>query len=144
VTPGSARTLRQVLLALVILVGLSVAWTWRRRPVSAPGQTPQATPSIGAPRTEGLVLTKFSGEKQSFELQAREKVGQEQEDQQLKGVNLRFSFVSQGQPSTGHISADACTYAPSHQKAVFTGNVVLTTADGFEFKSESLVYRGDK
>ena len=143
-TPGSARTLRQVLLALVILVGLSVAWTWRRRPVSAPGQTPRATPSIGAPRTEGLVLTKFSGEKQSFELQAREKVGQEQEDQQLKGVNLRFSFVSQGQPSTGHISADACTYAPSHQKAVFAGNVVLTTADGFEFKSESLVYRGDK
>ncbi len=144
-TPGSARTLRQVLLAVVLLLGLSVAWTWRWRPGSNPGQPgPQATPSVGAPRTEGLVLTKFSGEKKSFELRAREKVGQEQEDQQLKGVTLTFAFVSQGQPSTGHITADACTYSPSHQKAVFSGHVVLTTADGAEFRSESLIYRGDK
>ncbi|HLA78774.1 MAG TPA: LPS export ABC transporter periplasmic protein LptC [Vicinamibacteria bacterium] len=144
-TPRSARTLRQGLLALVLLLGLSVAWTWRWRPRPTLGHpVPQATPSLGAPRTEGLVLTRFTGEKKSFELQAREKVGQEQEDQQLKGVALSFSFVSQGQPSTGHIVADACTYSPSHQKAVFTGNVVLTTADGFEFRSPSLVYRGDK
>lgn len=144
-TPRSARSLRQALLAAVLLLGLSVAWTWRRQSAPPPGQpVPQATPSLGAPRTEGLVLTKFSGEKQSFELRAREKVGQEQEDQQLKGVALTFSFVSQGQPSTGHITSDACAYSPSHQKAVFTGHVVLTTADGFEFKSESLVYRGDK
>lgn len=130
---------------MVLLLGLSVVWTWRWRAGPTPGQpAPQATPSLGAPRTEGLVLTKFSGEKKSFELQAREKVGQEQEDQQLKGVTLTFSFVSQGQPSTGHIVADACTYSPSHQKAVFTGHVVLTTADGFEFRSESLIYRGDK
>ncbi len=130
---------------MVLLLAVSVAWTWRWRPrESLGGPAPQATPSPGAPRTEGLVLTRFSGEKKSFELTAREKVGQEQEDQQLKGVALSFSFVSQGQPSTGHIVADACTYSPSHQKAVFTGNVVLTTADGFEFRSESLVYRGDK
>jgi len=89
VTPRSARTLRQGLLALVLLLGLSVAWTWRWRPRSTLGHpVPQATPSLGAPRTEGLVLTRFTGEKKSFELQAREKVGQEQEDQQLKGVAL--------------------------------------------------------
>ncbi len=144
-TPRSARTLRQVTLAAVLAVGLSVAWTFRKPRIAGPAApAPQASPSVGAARTENLTLSRFTGEKQSFTLQAREMVGQEAEEMRLRGVILTFTFVSQGQPSTGTITSDTCTYSPSHQKAVFRGHVVVTTADGFEFASDSLIYRGDK
>lgn len=134
------------MLGAAVLVAVALAWTWRggqRAPVTAASASPGAAPTAAA-RTENLVFRSFKGERQSFSLAAREMVGQEQEEVRLNGVNFTFSYVSQGQPGSGTITADSCLYNPNHQRAVFQGAVKLRTADGFELSTESLTYRGDR
>jgi LPS export ABC transporter protein LptC/lipopolysaccharide transport protein LptA len=137
--------LRRLLLTLLLGVVVSVAWTYRRsseaRP-AAPAPTPAATP--GDTRTENLVFRKFQGHRQSFALAARESVGKEEEELRLRGVNFSFSYVSQGRPGKGTIVADECMFTVAVQRALFQGNVVVTTEDGFELQTDSLIYRGDK
>jgi LPS export ABC transporter protein LptC/lipopolysaccharide transport protein LptA len=143
-TGPPARLLRRLVLTLLLGVLVSIAWTYRRSSEARPSAAASPPAAAGNTRTENLVFRKFSGDRQSFELSAREKVGSEQEDQKLRGVRFTFSYVSQGQPGTGHIVADACTYSPGVQRALFEGNVVVTTEDGFELRTDSLIYRGDK
>jgi LPS export ABC transporter protein LptC/lipopolysaccharide transport protein LptA len=135
-----------MLLTLVLAVVVSVVWTYRRSsearpPAAAP--TPAATP--GDTRTENLVFRKFQGERLTFELTAKEQmVDQAQAEHRLKGVSFSFSYVAQGKPGKGHIVADVCVYTPAVQRALFEGNVVVTTEEGFELLTDSLIYRGDK
>lgn len=147
-TPHGVRLLRRGLLGAVVLVVGAVAWSLFGGHPSPP---PSATPAAGAPplpsaaaRTENLVFKSFKGERQSFSLAAREMVGQEEAEARLKGVDFTFSYVSQGKPGTGTIKSDSCLYNPNQQKAVFEGAVKLQTSDGFQLRTESLVYRGDR
>ncbi|HVR69220.1 MAG TPA: LPS export ABC transporter periplasmic protein LptC [Vicinamibacteria bacterium] len=141
----NARLLRRLLLTLVLAVVVSVAWTYRRsseaRP-SAPLPAPAA--ADGDTRTEKLVFKKFQGERLLWTLAAREMVGKEQEEMRLRGVDFSFSYVAQGKPGHGNIVADECTYSPKVQRALFKGNVVVTTEEGFELRTDVLIYRGDK
>ncbi len=141
-----ARLLRRLLLALGLGVVVSVAWTYRRSSEARPAPAaPTPATTAGDTRTENLVFKKFQGERQSFELAAKEEmVDQAQQEHRLRGVNFSFSYVSQGRPGKGHIVADECLYTPAVQRALFTGNVVVTTEDGFELRTDSLIYRGDK
>ena len=143
-TGPPARLLRRLVLTLLLGVLVSIAWTYRRSSEARPAAPAAAPAATGDTRTENLVFRKYDGDRQSFELSAREKVGNEQEEQKLRGVSFTFSYVSQGQPGKGHIVADECTYSPAVQRALFEGNVVVTTEDGFELRSDSLIYRGDK
>lgn len=146
--PASVRQLRRALLGTVVVVTGLVIWTWRgNRQPPPPVSVSAAPPSPGATapaRTENLVFRSFKGERQSYSLAAREKQGQEGEEQRLKDVDFTFSYVSQKQPGTGTIKAKSCLYNPELQKAVFEGDVHLTTSDGFEMDTQSLAYRGDK
>ncbi|HET8646319.1 MAG TPA: LptA/OstA family protein, partial [Vicinamibacteria bacterium] len=148
-TTPRLRLLRRALLGGVVAVVAAVAWTFRGSQPSA--ASPSPTPAGGArpspsaeARTENLVYKSFKGERQSFSLAAREMVGQEQEEVRLKGVDFTFSYVSQGKPGTGTIKSDTCLYNPVQQKAQFAGAVKMNTSDGFELRTESLIYRGDK
>jgi LPS export ABC transporter protein LptC/lipopolysaccharide transport protein LptA len=147
-TPASVRLLQRALLGTVVVVTGLLIWTWRgnrQPPPPAAASGPPPSPGASAPaRTENLVFRSFKGDKLSYSMSAREQVGQEGEEQHLRGVEFVFSYVSQKQPGTGTIKASSCLYNPTLQKALFEGAVVLTTADGFELKTEALAYRGDK
>jgi LPS export ABC transporter protein LptC/lipopolysaccharide transport protein LptA len=140
-----ARLLRRLLLTVVLAVVASVVWTYRR---SSEARTPASEPTpaaaAGDTRTENLVFKKFQGERLAWMLAAREMVGKEGEEMRLRGVDFSFSYVSQGKPGKGNIVADACTYTPNVQRALFEGNVVVTTEEGFELRTDALIYRGDK
>lgn len=145
-TPRGVRVVRGGLLALVLLIGGSVVWTLRQRPVARPEPSPTPAPSAPptASRSENIVYRSFKGEKESFVLSALKWVGEEQGDIRLQGVNLSFGYVAKGKPDTSTVSSDECFYNPAQQKASFRGNVVVKTGDGFELKTDTLVYRGDK
>jgi LPS export ABC transporter protein LptC/lipopolysaccharide transport protein LptA len=145
--PPATQRLRAGLLAGLVLVAGVVAWSFRRPGREAPPSAPAAAPTVlpsGAARTEKLSFQSFKGEKQSFLLNAAEMIGQEQEEMRLKGVDYTFWYTVKGDRKQGHIKADGCVYAPSQQRASFQGNVVVRTEDGFELKTPTLVYRGDK
>lgn len=147
-TPDRVRLLRRGLLGAVALVAAAVGWNLLSRPAPpppSPSASAGATPlPSAAARTENLVFKSFKGERQSFSLAAREMVGQEQEEVRLQGVDFTFSYMSQGKPGTGTIRSDSCLYNPNQQRAVFEGAVRMQTADGFQLRTESLVYRGDR
>ena len=147
-TPSAVRRMRQGLLAAMVVVAVLLVATWRgnhQPPPPSPPSGPSTSPGASTPaRTENLVFRSFKGSRQSYSLAAREQVGQEQEEQHLRGVDFTFSYVSQKQPGTGTIKSNACVYNPTLQKAVFDGAVKVTTSDGFELDTESLAYRGDK
>ena len=144
--PRTLRRVRVALLVLVLVVGVSVAFTFLR---SGPAVT--ATPEPSAPpeapaaaRAEGFEYKSFKGDKEGYILHARQMVGQEQEDVHFKGVDLIFTYVSKGQPAKGRIVADEALINMTQQKGTFNGHVVVTTEDGLELHTESLLYRGDK
>lgn len=145
-TAQGVRAARGGLLVLVLLIGVSVVWTLRRRPQARPEPSPTATASAPptASRSENIVYRSFKGEKESFVLSAQKWVGEEQGDIRLQGVNLTFSFMARGKPDTSTVSSDECFYNPAQQKASFRGHVVVRTGEGFELMTDSLVYRGDK
>jgi LPS export ABC transporter protein LptC/lipopolysaccharide transport protein LptA len=147
-TPDRVRLLRRGLLGAVALVVAAVAWSLvggrsQPSPSASAAASAQPLPSAAA-RTENLVFKSFKGDRQSFSLAAREMVGQEQEEVRLGGVDFTFSYVSQGTPGTGTIKSESCLYNPNQQKAVFEGAVRMQTSDGFQLRTESLVYRGDR
>jgi LPS export ABC transporter protein LptC/lipopolysaccharide transport protein LptA len=146
VTTRGVRVVRGGLLALVLLVGGSVVWTLRHRPVARPPASPTPAPSAPptAARTENIVYRSFKGDKESFVLSALKWVGEEQGDIRLQGVNLAFTYMAKGQPGTSTVTSDECFYNPQQQKASFRGNVMVKTGDGFELKTDTLAYRGDK
>ena len=145
-SPRTVRRARTALLVLVIGVGVSIAFTFLRSR-SAVTATPEPSPPPEGPaaaRADQFEYKSFKGDKEGYILHARQMVGQEQEDVHFKGVDLNFSYVSKGQPARGRIVADEALINLTQQKGNFQGHVVVTTEDGLELHTESLLYRGDK
>jgi LPS export ABC transporter protein LptC/lipopolysaccharide transport protein LptA len=145
-TPRTLHRVRAALLALVLGVGAAVAFTFLRSQPAVTA-TPAPTPPPEGPtsaRAEMFEYKSFKGDKEGFILRARKMVGQEQEEVRLQGVDLTFTYMAKGQPGTGRIVSDDAVINPSVQKGTFQGHVVVTTAEGFELHTESLIYRGDK
>src|SRR5436190_4095626 len=144
--PRTVRRIRLALLVLVLVVGVSVTFTFFRSrsavtPTPAPSAPPEGPTSARAERFE---YKSFKGDKEGWFLRALNMVGQEQEDVRLRGVDLTFTYMAKGQPGKGRIVSDEALINPSQQKGNFQGHVIVTTEEGFELHTESLVYRGDK
>src|SRR5437867_9555553 len=145
-SPRTVRRVRTALLILVIGVSVSIAFTFLRSR-SAVTATPEPSPPPEGPtsaRADRFEYKSFKGDKEGFILRALQMVGQEQEDVHLKGVDLSFTYVAKGQPAKGRIVADEALINPTQQKGNFQGHVVVTTEDGLELHTETLLYRGDK
>ena len=145
-TPRAVRRVRLALLGLALAVVAAAGFTFlRSRPPATAGPTPTVAPS-GPPaaRAEQFEYKSFKGDKEGFILRARRMAGQEQEEVRLEGVDLTFTYMAKGQPGTGRIVSDEALIAPSQQRGNFKGHVVVTTAEGLELYTESLLYRGDR
>jgi LPS export ABC transporter protein LptC/lipopolysaccharide transport protein LptA len=148
VNARSPRLVRGAILSVLLVVGISIVWTFRRAaPPPRPSPTPAASsiPAMaGAARTENLVYQSVSGAASKFKLTAGEMVGKEEEELRLRTVAFDFDYNAKGEKHKGQIVSDECIYTPTLQKAVFQGHVKLTTDDGAELRTEQLIYRGDK
>jgi lipopolysaccharide transport protein LptA/LPS export ABC transporter protein LptC len=151
VNAQSPRLVRGVILAGLLVVGVSIAWTYRRparSPASSPGPSAPATPAVllpeGASRTQDLVLENFKEGTSKWRLVAGEMVGKEGEEIRFRRVNLEFQYTQKGEVHKGTIVADEAIITQEVQKGVFQGHVKLTTDDGAELATEQLIYRGDK
>ncbi|HEY7516246.1 MAG TPA: LPS export ABC transporter periplasmic protein LptC, partial [Vicinamibacteria bacterium] len=140
------RVLRRALLGLVAAVIGALSWTLRRpeAPKAAPTEASGPSVSKGETLTRGLVFRSFKEGKAVFVLEADTSIGKEETGFQLGGVKLTFRYTAQGKEGSADIVADECTYEPRLPRAVFRGGVVLRSEDGFELRTESLTYRGDK
>lgn len=140
--PKGLRLALGVLMAGVTAV---VAFNLRRSP-AVPDAQPSGTPGEAGPkqRIEGFEYRGYKGDRETYVLRARRYEGQEQDQLKLGGVDMDFNYMSRGTPGTGHIKSDDGSYTPAQQRAVFRGHVVLTTQDGLELTTESLIYRGDR
>jgi lipopolysaccharide transport protein LptA len=119
---------------VVLAVLAAVGWALRAARPDAEQKT----------RTTGLVLRSYKKGQQNYLVEAASSSGREGDDTRFRGVKVTFGFVARGRPETSVVTADDCLWEPSLPRAVFKGNVVLTTSEGSEFHSESLTYRGDK
>lgn len=138
------KTLRAALAALALGIVASVVFSLRR---PGPEGTPSPRPAarvVTQTRTSGLVYRSFREGQERWSLTASGLLGQEGEATRLKEVTFTSRYMSQGEPGTVTIQADECVYTESLEKAVFKGNVKITTADGFEVETQTLAYRGDK
>ena len=150
----SPRLVRGAILAGMLVVGVSIAWTYRRpgrSPNASPGPSSQPSASMpggpipeGASRTQDLVLENFKEGTSKWRLVAGEMVGKEGEEIRFRRVNLEFQYTQKGEIHKGTIVADEAVITPTVEKGVFQGHVKLTTDDGAELASEQLIYRGDK
>jgi lipopolysaccharide transport protein LptA len=147
VKPQRLKQVQLGLLVMALAVGVAVVRTLR-----APAQQPAGPPSLpshggkkGVMQTAGGEVIEFKLGQQHVKARFDSMTGSLQQEAQLKGnVAFDFAYVQQGQPSTGHVTADECELLAGLMKATFKGNVVVTTADGLEMKSPSFIYRGDK
>jgi len=139
------RGLRLALGVVMAAVTAVVAFNLRRSP-PAPETQPTGAPGDAGPkqRIEGFEYRGYKGDRETYVLRARRYEGQEQDQLKLGDVDMDFNYVSRGAPGTGHIRSDDGSYNPGQQRAVFRGHVVLTTQDGLELTTESLIYRGDR
>jgi len=145
--PPGTRALRLALLGVALAVVAGVGLSLRRAPSPPPEPEPAAEPSPGATpvtRMDELVYRNVVGGRETFVLRAQRMRGSEQDQFSLESVAMEFRYTADGAPGSGHISSKACTYVPSRQEARFEGEVHLTTADGFEMRTESLVYLGQE
>src|SRR5437773_1565018 len=144
--PRTLRRIRVALLVLVLVVGVSVTLTFlrARSAVTATPEPPAPPERPTSARAERFEYKSFKGDKEGFILHARTFVGQEQEDARLQGVDLSFTYVAKGQPAKGRIVSDDALINPTQQRGTFQGHVVVTTEDGLELHTETLLYRGDK
>ncbi|MGE0453892.1 MAG: LptA/OstA family protein [Vicinamibacteria bacterium] len=147
-SPPGTRGLRFALLGVALAVVAGVGVSLRRAPAPPPDpEGPAAEPSAGATpatRMDELVYRNVVGGRETFVLRAQRMRGSEQDQFSLESVDMEFHYTASGEPGTGRISSRACVYVPSRQEARFQGNVHLTTADGFEMTTESLVYLGQE
>jgi LPS export ABC transporter protein LptC len=148
VTPDRTRKIRQILLGLMAFVVVCIVLTFRR----PPGR-PERDAAPGASRakadrdvTRERIMTGYEvkriREGREIVLRAEKMVGREDEEIRLQGVNLRFTYVSQGKPQTAEITSDECLYAPRSEQAKFRGHVRITSAEGVGLETERLDYEG--
>ena len=91
----------------------------------------------------GLVYRSFKAGEEDFEMRAERMRGQETEEVHLEVVDVTFPYAADGERRTARIRAAArCLYRPSSEDAEFEGDVVVTTDDGLELRTDSLWYRG--
>jgi len=138
------RRLRQALGLVILAVSVLVVANLRRpAPVArrAPGTADGAKQ---AQRIEGFEYRGYKGDRESYVLRADRYEGQEQDELRLGGVDMDFTYVSRGAPGAGTIRSDEGSYTPSQQRAVFRGNVRLTTREGLNLNTSTLIYRGDR
>ncbi len=93
---------------------------------------------------EDLAFDVYEEGELKLELKAHAMTGEEDGLQRFEGVEVTFSFLAQGEPSTATITSDECLYDANREHARFRGNVHVVTADGFELWTESLDYIGDE
>ncbi|HET7747627.1 MAG TPA: LptA/OstA family protein [Vicinamibacteria bacterium] len=144
-TPRATRTIRAGLLVTVAALGGLVTWTLRHRPPRAASDRPGADASpVEGTHVQGFQRVTFEKDKVRFEIAARTLSGSEDKELYLTGVEVKFGYMAHGQPGTTVVKADECAFTPAINKAVFRGNVQVTTAEGFTLQAQSLTYRGDK
>lgn len=140
-TPRRLRLgLAAVILGVLALVGANL----RRPPPAAPAPRAPADAPSAMPRMQGFEYRGYKADRESFVLRAERYEGQEQEELRLGGVEMDFSYVARGSEGKGRIRSNEGSYAPAQQRAVFRGDVKLTTQDGMELTTRSLIYRGDR
>ena len=140
-TPSTGvRLARYGVLAVFAIVGLWVVSTLRpRRDEPRPSSEETVTPATSEMRIDDLVSRSFVGDHQNYRLEALETVGNTHE-----GLTITFSYVSEGEPAEGTITAREGKTYPTRQEVEFKGDVVVSTAEGLELRTESLTYRGSR
>ncbi len=141
--PPATRLLRRILLGVVVLVGVAVLWTLRRPEGSAESGSAASEAAQGT-TIEDLAFDIYEEGERKLQLKARAMTGEEDGLQRFEGVEVTFSFVAKGEPSTATITSDECLYDAKREHARFRGNVHVITANGFELWTESLDYIGDE
>ena len=101
-------------------------------------------PAVKNPQTTGLVYRSYKEGQERWVLQATGMRGKDGDALVLEGVSFTSKYMARGEPGTFTIAGDKCNYNEAQQRAVFRGNVRITTADGFELNTDSLTYRGDR
>jgi lipopolysaccharide transport protein LptA/LPS export ABC transporter protein LptC len=101
-------------------------------------------PAVKNPQTTGLVYRSYKEGHERWVLQATGMRGKDGDSVVLEGVSFASKYMARGEPGTFTIAGDRCNYSEAQQRAVFRGNVRITTADGFELNTDSLTYRGDR
>lgn len=145
--PQQRKQLQLALVVVAVVVGVAVMQTLHGPAPGRPDALPTLPPGAGQPgatQTREGELIELKGGDERVKVRFRRLVGAQTEEQLLEGVEVTFQYSAQGQPGTARLSADECRYQSTLQKAAFRGNVVLTTADGFELRGPTLNYRGDR
>ncbi len=144
--PQQLKQVQRALLLSAAVVVVALVWSLRKPapPASPPPTLPAGVGQKGQGQTRQGELTELKGSDERVRLRFARMTGSDQGQLALEGVELTFRYTAQGQPATGKVSADKCTYTPALQRASFSGNVVLSTEDGFELRSPTLSYRGDR
>lgn len=137
------QTIRRGLLVLTGAVVLAVVASLRRGPAAPPAPATSTAPLAGT-AGEDLVYRKIVDGKERGLVKAKAFVGQDKEGTRLKSVEATFDHVYEGKPGKTTIVADECLYDAEKQKASFKGNVKVTTSEGLELTSASLIYNGSK
>jgi lipopolysaccharide export system protein LptA len=75
-------------------------------------------------------------------IRAKAMVGQDKEGTRLQGVDATFGHVYEGEEGKTRIVAEECLYDAEKQRASFRGDVIVTTSEGLELRSPSLIYNG--
>jgi LPS export ABC transporter protein LptC/lipopolysaccharide transport protein LptA len=144
----TTRGLRRGLLALFLAVLAATYWTLGPRPGAKTAVSPEPSATPGAPkdatRAGGIVYRNFKEGEESRLVEAESVVGKEGGEQRLNKVKLTLGYLSNAKKQSMVITSDDCVYDPGVPRAAFDGHVVLTTSDGLELKTDSLIYRGDK
>jgi lipopolysaccharide transport protein LptA/LPS export ABC transporter protein LptC len=146
-TQDTLRRLRLGLVAAGILVTAAVVLTLRGTRVAPQPSPPPASARAGAGQTRvgGFVYRKFKEGKEAFVLEAESWEGSEQQEVRLSGgLRVRFPYVSRGERGEAQVTADTGSYAPAQDTGRFEGHVRITTADGVELTTDSLLYRGER
>jgi LPS export ABC transporter protein LptC len=142
-TPKATRYLRFALLGLGLAVTGAVVWTLRQ-PGPAQGTSgPEAKP-VQSTHMGKFRYQQLKEGRERFVIEAESMTGQQQDEVQLEGVTLHFTYMAKGEPGTGTVTSDTASLVTAKQKAQFNGHVRVTTADGFELTTDSLNYNGER
>lgn len=146
---GGIRRLRGAFLVVAVGVGVAVVASLRSRPPDEPNApvadgSPRPASSPGTQRLDQVQHEVLKGDQAGLQVEAGEWVGKEGEDARLKGARISFGYVARGQRGRATITAREATLTPELPRAIFRGDVVMVTDDGFTLESDELIYRGDK